>query len=246
MFYEHTMHALYTKLAALGDFRAINEHGLTILSSPTTCAGLNLIFGSITEWGLASARHIFQERPFSCITTLEDNNTHALLHTNGYQPNRPMPEMMLELSHNDYPPLNGDIVITPVISHALLYHWCIILAQTFELPLTMMQHYSAPLFELQQHIPESGIELLIGFFQHQPAMTALVHREGQTACISSMAVVPEFQRKGLGSAMLQHCLAVEAQRGTQRAVLVATQAGRPLYEKFGFEITRMLHIFCRA
>jgi len=47
-----------------------------------------------------------------------------------------------------------------------------------------------------------------------------------------MVVVPEAQRRGVGSAILERLLERAASRTI--VVLVATAAGRPLYERYGF------------
>jgi GNAT superfamily N-acetyltransferase len=52
------------------------------------------------------------------------------------------------------------------------------------------------------------------------------------ATIWDMIVVPESQRRGIGSAILAPLL--ERAAGRTIVTLVATPAGRPLYERFGF------------
>jgi GNAT superfamily N-acetyltransferase len=52
------------------------------------------------------------------------------------------------------------------------------------------------------------------------------------ATVWDMIVVPEAQRRGIGTAILERLL----ERAAERTIvaLVATPAGRPLYERFGF------------
>jgi GNAT superfamily N-acetyltransferase len=54
------------------------------------------------------------------------------------------------------------------------------------------------------------------------------------ATIWDMIVVPEAQRRGIGRAILERLLA----RASARTIvaLVATPAGRPLYEEYGFRV----------
>ena len=54
------------------------------------------------------------------------------------------------------------------------------------------------------------------------------------AYIGLMAVAPAQQGRGLGRWLLEHALAWLEQRGVGCAVLDATEAGAPLYEKLGF------------
>ena len=57
--------------------------------------------------------------------------------------------------------------------------------------------------------------------------------------INNLAVLPDFRRAGIGSALLQHVLGQGAQSGALRATLEVRQsndAARMLYERFGFTV----------
>lgn len=54
------------------------------------------------------------------------------------------------------------------------------------------------------------------------------------ATIWDMIVVPESQRRGIGAAILERLL--EHAAGRTIVALVATPAGRPLYERYGFRV----------
>ena len=57
--------------------------------------------------------------------------------------------------------------------------------------------------------------------------------------INNLAVLPEFRRAGIGSALLTHVLRQGADSGAQRATLEVRQsndAARILYERFGFTV----------
>lgn len=53
-----------------------------------------------------------------------------------------------------------------------------------------------------------------------------------------MATLPEYERKGLGRAILNRILADAEAKGYSHIVLTASSKGYPLYQKFGFE-----HVF---
>jgi predicted N-acetyltransferase YhbS len=57
---------------------------------------------------------------------------------------------------------------------------------------------------------------------------------GPFAYIGLMAVHPHAQRRGVGSALMQHLLDWLAARGTPMALLDASEAGYPLYRRLGF------------
>jgi ribosomal-protein-alanine N-acetyltransferase len=58
--------------------------------------------------------------------------------------------------------------------------------------------------------------------------------------INNLAVLPEFRRQGIGSALLQHVLARGESLGTRRAVLEVRRSNDVAlrtYERFGFTVT---------
>jgi len=65
------------------------------------------------------------------------------------------------------------------------------------------------------------------------SVTVTVH--GDTAGVWSMATPPEHQRKGVGRALLTNVLSGFHAYGIRRFYLMATEAGRPLYESIGFQ-----------
>jgi len=58
---------------------------------------------------------------------------------------------------------------------------------------------------------------------------------GRSARLMSMYVVPERRRQGIGEALLKTALADLSELGIHVVSLVASEEGRPLYERFGFE-----------
>ena len=49
-----------------------------------------------------------------------------------------------------------------------------------------------------------------------------------------VAVVPEARGQGLSGKLIAHSLADAVERGCRTGTLVATQLGRPVYERLGF------------
>ena len=60
------------------------------------------------------------------------------------------------------------------------------------------------------------------------------HLSGDVAGIFDMVVWPEFQRRGLGTGLLQAVCAAAGAAGAKDAVLNATPEGKQLYETCGF------------
>jgi GNAT superfamily N-acetyltransferase len=82
----------------------------------------------------------------------------------------------------------------------------------------------------------AGIETYIAWGDDAPMSAVSVTPTGNTAGISLMATLPEYQRKGMGRALLTQVIADYRHRGVERFYLGATEAGRPLYASLGFEL----------
>lgn len=64
---------------------------------------------------------------------------------------------------------------------------------------------------------------------------ALLDPATDPARVRAMYTHPNFARRGIGRLVLQTCEAAAASEGFRTLELMATRAGRPLYEAFGFE-----------
>ncbi len=71
------------------------------------------------------------------------------------------------------------------------------------------------------------------FFEKPP--TVKTHRE---AYVMNMYTIPEWQRKGVASALLQEIISYVQTTSARRIWLRTTEAGRRLYEKHGFVPTK--------
>jgi len=60
-------------------------------------------------------------------------------------------------------------------------------------------------------------------------------KTGKTAYIMNMYTLPEYRRQGIAAQLLKRIVEEAKARGFPKITLYATEMGRPLYEKFGFE-----------
>ena len=58
---------------------------------------------------------------------------------------------------------------------------------------------------------------------------------GATGWIGALGVVPDERGRGLGTALTEEATAWLRERGAQTVLLYATELGRPVYERLGFE-----------
>ncbi len=55
-------------------------------------------------------------------------------------------------------------------------------------------------------------------------------------------VEPEYRKRGLAHELVERCMAEARRRGIRVVTLHSSQAGRPIYERFGFRATNeMMH-----
>lgn len=69
-----------------------------------------------------------------------------------------------------------------------------------------------------------------------PVGTAVVSLNGPVAWIGTVWVEPAWRRRGVGMALTEAAIETAESAGCRTLLLVATDAGRPLYERIGFEV----------
>ena len=80
-----------------------------------------------------------------------------------------------------------------------------------------------------------AVGIFIGSIDGLPMSTVTAVRTGETVGIWRMATPREFQRKGIGRALLAQVINQYRELGASRFYLTASEMGRPLYESLGFE-----------
>lgn len=106
-----------------------------------------------------------------------------------------------------------------------------LIAAAFELPVDRVQAAFAP---GMLEVPGVRAGLVLDGDEPVGALQLTV-AEGLTG-IWSMATLPRHRRRGVARAALTHALASGVAEGCRAAFLIATDAGRPLYEAVGFSI----------
>ena len=73
-----------------------------------------------------------------------------------------------------------------------------------------------------------------GGVSYYRVMPTFHNPSGRCAYIMNMYVRPDYRRRGIATAILDLLVTDARERGAGRIALEATEAGRPLYEKYGF------------
>lgn len=87
-----------------------------------------------------------------------------------------------------------------------------------------------------------NIEVFVALRDALPAATVTTTVDHTTVGIWRMVTAPEYQRQGIGKALLARIINLYRQRNIHRFYLLANSIGRLLYEKLGFvSITDLAH-----
>jgi GNAT superfamily N-acetyltransferase len=93
---------------------------------------------------------------------------------------------------------------------------------------------------LAENVNNTLLSLKIG---QDIAVTAILHKTGDTIGLHQMTTLPAFRSQGLAKEMMQHLITYAKQNGAHFLSLQASKAGLPLYEKLGFEAGIPLYMY---
>lgn len=95
----------------------------------------------------------------------------------------------------------------------------------------------------QVFIDGTGLEVFIARQDGKIVSTVQTSSTGSIIGIWGMATAPDQQRKGGGRALLNYVIDYHCQRGTELFYLGATPAGKPLYDRVGFQTETQAEIW---
>jgi ribosomal protein S18 acetylase RimI-like enzyme len=79
----------------------------------------------------------------------------------------------------------------------------------------------------------------VAWLQDQPVGALELFIDKEAAGIHGLSVLDQYQRRGVGSALIEHACAVASRQGAETMVLLATTEGQRLYAQRGFrEVAR--------
>jgi GNAT superfamily N-acetyltransferase len=90
--------------------------------------------------------------------------------------------------------------------------------------------------EIRRYFSLKPNRWFLATYRDQPAGVVGATNYGPFTYLGMMTVRKELQRKGIGQALLQHMLDWSAAQGISFLRLDASDAGFPLYSRFGFEV----------
>jgi N-acetylglutamate synthase-like GNAT family acetyltransferase len=94
-------------------------------------------------------------------------------------------------------------------------------------------------------LPEGAVHIYVARQDGEPVACSATADAGTNTEVQMVAVVPEARGQGLSGKLIAHSLADAVERGCRTSTLVATQLGRPVYERLGFRGLGVLEMWER-
>ena len=85
------------------------------------------------------------------------------------------------------------------------------------------------------YITGDNANYFLGYLDGEPVSTSVIFLSGGVAGLWWVTTMPEARGKGIGTAMTVQPLLMAREKGYRMATLQATDMGRPLYTKLGFQ-----------
>src|SRR5215213_9036463 len=84
-------------------------------------------------------------------------------------------------------------------------------------------------------LPAGEVQIYVARQDGQAVGCSAIVDNGSNCEVQMVAVVPEARGSGISGKLIAHGLADAVARGARTSTIVATQLGRPVYERLGFE-----------
>ena len=94
---------------------------------------------------------------------------------------------------------------------------------------------------------DNGVIISIAMVYYYQVVPMLSNPTGKTGYIVNVHTSPEYRRQGLATQLLHHIIEDAKDRKVGRLYLTATEMGKPVYEKLGFEARTndMVYMICK-
>ncbi len=90
---------------------------------------------------------------------------------------------------------------------------------------------------------DSTLTAFVAYADRLPVACALLHGGGGAAGIYQVGTIPAVRRRGYGTAVTAAAVLYAEKRGYDVSVLIATQMGRSVYEKMGFQTFMWANVY---
>ena len=189
--------------------------------------GDEVIDRAVAAWERLGVAAVWHQTPSSQPAGLPD-----LLRRHGFEP-RLRPGMAVELDR-PYESQPSGLVIKTVRDRDGLLEWTNTFDIAFEIEPRGIKHPWLAAFAALYVAESSPGVLLVGHVSGVPVATALAFSGGGAVGLYGIGTVPDRRGRGYGAALTLAAMEWGRARGERLAVLQATSAGFPVYERLGF------------
>jgi ribosomal protein S18 acetylase RimI-like enzyme len=132
-------------------------------------------------------------------------------------------------------PRPADLELKPIKTDDQLLQWKEVFLEAFDIPEFAGQAWVDATRAVG--IGETPWQLLLGTVKDRSVCCGLLYCGAGVAGLIGLGTIPEYRRKGIGSAMQLERLRIARELGYQYAVLFASEMGYSPYRKLGFQDT---------
>lgn len=162
----------------------------------------------------------------------KDNALINLLQVSGFQYKISYPAMaraLEDLNAQDY----AQGVRVEKINNQDLAPWIKIVCKAYSIPATAQ--FKIFIDYLITRAGAEKVHCYIGYYNDTPAAASMVIDHDQSVGLHWVATLPEHRTKGLGHAVSHKPLVDAQEKGFSQAILLASEMGKPRYDKLGFK-----------
>lgn len=107
-----------------------------------------------------------------------------------------------------------------------------VIGEAFEMPAWV----SAEIGRMLQQTDPAEVSLVLARLDGEPVGGGMLFRTGTTAGLYNIGTLAAARGRGVGGAVTAHLMELGRRAGCTHAILHASESGRPVYERLGFEI----------
>jgi ribosomal protein S18 acetylase RimI-like enzyme len=195
-----------------------------------------------TDQEVKQIKQFFGDIPFTWAAKDGDNALRTMLERHHLSHADSFPAMSLELDNIQERPLIDDVSIH-LIEHAdysALKTWASIFAVSFNA--NQQACHDLLTFFTKQTTP-NAMHLYIAYYQGIPAAVGMALNHDEVATLHWIGTLPDYRKKGLGTAITLKSLHDIQKAGCTHALLLASASGKPLYERMGFKQYMLYHMY---
>lgn len=205
----------------------------SLLAFTASVPFVDWVFGKPSFESFQRARSFFGEKPFKWCVSEQDDRLELM--EMGFKESGRSHEMAIYIRNLDIPYAAEGVNVRSVISLHDYSQWVTTSAKAWSLDPVMWDRFFLPWIKTEKIVP------YIAFFNGEPVATSLVHFGEREASLWGIGTLPEFRCQGFGTAVTCACLQEAKKNGYDWAVLSASEMGKSMYEKIGFQFLQVIH-----